>query len=234
MKSYGKMETRVYLRVPFERKEEVKKLGGRWDQGAKLWWIQEGVETPFQQVEHDYMTRRRECDGACFTEGAYGQTIRGCGACDFPKKTDRSCLKSQRFMDDHRDSCTKYDTELSARSGAREEELLSRENGERRTCLRCGTALQPIGFDRSNGRRVPDVYERMFHVSCFREFLREDAAFTELLVREERRRCRVCRCSIKHGPRVFINEREIYHLKCYETLKADEVTMQNSTELQHK
>ena len=30
---------RIYLNVPFEEKEEAKKLGAKWDPGRKLWYI---------------------------------------------------------------------------------------------------------------------------------------------------------------------------------------------------
>ena len=30
---------RIYLNVPYEEKEEAKKLGARWDQGNKKWYI---------------------------------------------------------------------------------------------------------------------------------------------------------------------------------------------------
>jgi len=239
-----KMETRVYLRVPFERKEEVKELGGCWDQGAKLWWIREGVKTPFQVVEHDYIARREACAGACFA--IPGQEKRGCGVCERPHLECSSycfvegtygegvnvCVKknlgvyrgpflrSEKFIEQCHASCVGYDTELSAGSGAREAELLSRSEGGKRKCLKCDQVLQPIGSERKGGRSVPDPVERMFHVACFKELMIEDDVFTALLVKEQRRKCRVCKCSIKSEPRVFIDRREIYHLKCYETLKA--------------
>lgn len=36
--SFMKRE-RVYLRVPFAEKEEAKRLGARWDQESKRWFI---------------------------------------------------------------------------------------------------------------------------------------------------------------------------------------------------
>lgn len=41
---------RVYLRVPFAEKEEAKRLGARWDQESKRWFISgERDLTPFSR-----------------------------------------------------------------------------------------------------------------------------------------------------------------------------------------
>jgi len=36
------IEKKIYLNVPYARKEEVKKLGGKWEPGKKKWYIYEG------------------------------------------------------------------------------------------------------------------------------------------------------------------------------------------------
>jgi hypothetical protein len=35
----GGAKTRIYLNVPFARKEEAKSLGAMWDAGAKKWYV---------------------------------------------------------------------------------------------------------------------------------------------------------------------------------------------------
>ena len=42
--SENKIKKKLYLKVPFERKEEVKKLKGRWDPSKKKWYIFEDNE----------------------------------------------------------------------------------------------------------------------------------------------------------------------------------------------
>jgi ribonuclease HI len=36
---YNRQEERLYLNVPFEKKDEIKALGGRWDFPKKKWYI---------------------------------------------------------------------------------------------------------------------------------------------------------------------------------------------------
>ena len=35
----GTMPERVWLRVPYERKDEAKRLGARWASAEKMWWL---------------------------------------------------------------------------------------------------------------------------------------------------------------------------------------------------
>ncbi len=37
--------------VPFERKEEAKKLGARWSPGDKAWWLPAGDEKAIAQAQ---------------------------------------------------------------------------------------------------------------------------------------------------------------------------------------
>ena len=37
--------TRTYLNVPYQEKDEAKKLGARWDASARRWYVPEGMDT---------------------------------------------------------------------------------------------------------------------------------------------------------------------------------------------
>jgi 5-methylcytosine-specific restriction endonuclease McrA len=37
--------TRTYLNVPYQEKDEAKKLGARWDASARRWYVPEGIDT---------------------------------------------------------------------------------------------------------------------------------------------------------------------------------------------
>jgi antirestriction protein ArdC/phage/plasmid primase-like uncharacterized protein len=40
----GQTKKRIYLDVPYEEKEDAKKLGARWDRKAKSWFVREGAD----------------------------------------------------------------------------------------------------------------------------------------------------------------------------------------------
>ena len=42
--------TNINLKVPFNEKDQAKSLGARWNAGAKLWYVPQGVDTaPFEK-----------------------------------------------------------------------------------------------------------------------------------------------------------------------------------------
>lgn len=53
----AKAENKIYLQVPFAQKDEIKKLGGRWEMGRKKWYIldtnpnKETVLSLFTQID---------------------------------------------------------------------------------------------------------------------------------------------------------------------------------------
>ena len=58
------MTDKVYLQVPFTEKDQVKKLGGRWDPDAKRWWTVNSADAekrfkqwwPAKQAEYDSLS----------------------------------------------------------------------------------------------------------------------------------------------------------------------------------
>lgn len=40
------MPIKIYLNVPFSQKDDAKKIGARWDNEKKQWWIFEGTASP--------------------------------------------------------------------------------------------------------------------------------------------------------------------------------------------
>jgi hypothetical protein len=52
------MATRRWISVPFEEKDDVKKIGGRWDPKARLWYVPDGYSmAPFEPwITFDWST----------------------------------------------------------------------------------------------------------------------------------------------------------------------------------
>jgi hypothetical protein len=169
------MSKRVYLNVPFARKDEAKELGARFDPGVKLWWIAEGIATPFPTVNHDYEARRNQCRGSCFEQIELYKYSYGCGACELIHCPGCNRLEPQIVLDTHRGYCYPCDSRRFSGGKTRNEEEQARERGEARCCLYCSKKLIPIGTDRTNGNLGrTDWDDRLYHIECWKKIKRQE------------------------------------------------------------
>jgi hypothetical protein len=168
------MSKRVYLAVPFDRKHEAKALGARWDPGAKLWWIKEGITVPFPAIPHDYESRQNKCRGACFEQSENGYPINGCGACEPVSCPGCGSHEPQVILDCHEDHCPNCAIVKFAGGRTVKEEAKARKNSETRRCLYCSGILVAIGTSRRNGDpRKEDWEERYYHKKCWYQITKE-------------------------------------------------------------
>jgi hypothetical protein len=84
---------RVNLKVPFSEKDEVKKLGARWDAARKIWYLESQADmTPFarwsptsheatggdEMVSKSAPVRRQESTGKVIVDSQYLERPRVC------------------------------------------------------------------------------------------------------------------------------------------------------------
>lgn len=209
------MSARVYLTVPFERKDEVKALGGRWDPEVKLWWVKEGVETPFPVAVSDSTSSKETRVPIRSGEGTFAKRVGGYRERAPYDHPERLGSEARSFLNAQRNECTERDKDTRISSEPHESAQQTREEDGQRLCLRCGKTLPPINFEKLDGSRIPNASEKSFHASCYEALKEEDREFHALLERDNERRCRICRYRVGSSPRVIIGEKEIYHLGCY-------------------
>lgn len=177
---------RTYLKVPFERKDDAKALGAKWDPGAKLWWVVEGIQTPFETTEHDYKSRQEKCRGTCFRQISDNVHSYGCGACEIQHCPTCDESLPQYVLDCNEGLCMncavikysgrdpKKEMERFKRmerwaTEIKQEELEARANGSKPCCLFCGGTLVAVGHNRLNGKDHEDWNERLYHKACYKK-----------------------------------------------------------------